>query len=292
MRIRRSLLFMPGDSRRKIEKGAAMQVDSIIMDLEDAIAYTQKQVARASVAAALREVAFGQAEKLVRINMIVPGWLYASDITETVDAKPDGYVLPKIETAEQVQHVSELLALAEDRNGWERHSIALLAILETGKGILNAREIATADPRLQALIFGAEDLAGDIGAQRTSQGWEVFHARSHVVLVAKSYGLQAIDTVFIDLQAPEETLIAEAQFAQQLGYTGKLAIHPKQVAPIQAVFTPTPQAIDAAQRLIAAHDAHQASGAGVFEYEGRMVDMPMIRAAMTVLAQARACGLL
>lgn len=292
MRIRRSLLFMPGDSRRKIEKGAAMQVDSIIMDLEDAIAYTQKQAARACVAQALQEVDFGQAEKLVRTNMIIPGWLYASDIADTVDAKPDGYVLPKIETAEQVQHVSELLALAEDRNGWERHSIALLAILETGKGILNAREIATADPRLQALIFGAEDLAGDIGAQRTAQGWEVFHARSHVVLVAKSYGLQAIDTVFVDLQAAEETLIAETQFAKQMGYTGKLAIHPKQVAPIQAVFTPTPQAIEAAQRLVAAHDAHQASGAGVFEYEGRMVDMPMIRAALTVLAQARACGLL
>ncbi len=292
MRIRRALLFMPGDSRRKIEKGAGLGVDSIIMDLEDAIAFNNKEIARHSVAEALREVAFGRSEKLVRINQVIPGWLYAADIMATVDAKPDGYVLPKVEETAQVQRVSELLALAEDNHNWQRGSLKILAIIETAKGIVNLPEIANSDPRLEALIFGAEDLAGDIGAVRTPESWEVFYARSAVVLHAKAAGLQAIDTVFIDLNAPEDALIAETQLALTMGYTGKLAIHPKQVAPMQAVFTPRLPEIEAAQRLIHAHHVHQAAGTGVFEYEGKMIDMPMIRAAMTIIARAKACGVL
>lgn len=292
MRTRRALLFMPGDSRRKIEKGASLGVDSIIMDLEDAIALNAKEIARDAAAQALREVDFGRSEKLVRTNQVIPGWLYAADIAATVDARPDGYVLPKVEDPEQIAWVSDLLALAEDRNNWKRNTIKLLAIIETARGVVNLRDIIDSSPRLEALIFGAEDLAGDMGAKRTPEGWEVFYARSAVVLHAKAAALQAIDTVFIDLTAPDDRLIAETQVALNMGYTGKLAIHPKQVNLIQSVFTPTSQEIEAAQRLIAAHDAHQAAGQGVFEYEGKMIDMPMIRAAMAVIARARACGVI
>lgn len=291
-RVRRALLFMPGDSRRKVEKGAGMDVDSIIMDLEDAIALNQKEVARDAVAAALRDVDFGRSEALVRTNMIIPGWIYEQDIAATIDANPDGYVLPKIENAQQVQQVSQILAAAEARNGWQIGSIKLLAIIETAQGIVNLKEIAQSDPRLEALIFGAEDLAGDIGATRTADGYEVFYARSAVVTHARAFGLQAIDTVFIDLKASADTLTAETQMIANMGYTGKLAIHPKQVAPIQQVFTPKADDILAAQRLIAAHDANQAAGTGVFEYEGKMIDMPMVRAAMTVIARAKACGII
>ena len=291
-RMRRGLLFMPGDERRKIEKGAGLNVDSIIMDLEDGVALNRKVEARETIAKALNEVDFGGSEVLIRTNMVIPGWLFAEDIEATVDAKPDGYVLPKVEDPQQIKWVSEMLSLAEARTGRTRDSIRLLAIIETAKGIVNLKEIAASDPRLDALIFGAEDLAGDMGAQRTPEGWEVFYARSAVVTVAKAFNLQAIDTVLIDLTATAETITRETETALQMGYTGKLAIHPKQVAPIQAVFTPTQRDIDAAQRLIAAHTANQAAGRGVFEYEGRMVDMPMIRAAMTVIARARACGIL
>lgn len=290
-RIRRALLFMPGDSRRKIDKGAGLDVDSIIMDLEDAIALNGKDSARFAVAKALREVDFGRSEALVRINMIIPGWIYQQDIAVTVDAKPDGYVLPKVESAEQVQHVSELIAEAEKRNGWPRNSIKLLAIIETAKGVVNLKEIAQSDLRLVALIFGAEDLAGDIGATRTADGWEVFYARSAVVTHARAYNLQAIDTVYIDLKAPAEALATETEKIAQMGYTGKLAIHPRQVVPIQQVFTPKPDDINAAQRLIAAFNEQQGQGVGVFEYEGKMIDMPMIRAAMIVLKRAKACGI-
>lgn len=291
-KIRRTMLFMPGDSRRKIEKGAAMDVDSIIMDLEDAIALTQKDVARHSVAAALREVDFGRSEALVRINQIISGWIYEQDIAVTVDARPAGYVLPKVEDAEQVKHVSEILTEAEQRNRWPLGSIKLFAIIETAKGIVNLKEIASSDKRLEALIFGAEDLAGDIGAIRTEDGYEVFYARSAVVIHAKAFGLQAIDTVYIDFSAAPEKLKAETVTIRKMGYTGKLAIHPKQVAPIQEVFTPSTEEIEAAKNMVEAFNAQQASGKGVFEYEGKMIDMPMIRAATNILQFAKACGIL
>ena len=292
MSIRRALLFMPGDSRRKIEKGAGMDVDAIIIDLEDGVALNNKAGARQTVAQALCEIDFGRSERLVRTNMIIHDWIYTEDILATIRSKPDGYVLPKIETAEQIEHVSSLLSDYEDEFGWERNTIQLFAIIETAKGIINLKDIAQADPRLTALIFGAEDLAGDIGATRTQQGWEVFYAKSAVVTHAKAFGLDAIDTVIIDLKADDAVLIDETKTALQMGYTGKLAIHPKQVAPIQSVFTPTIEEIESAQGLIQAHEAHQADGIGVFEYQGKMVDMPMIRAAMTVLERAQACKLL
>lgn len=290
--IRRALLFMPGDSRRKIEKGAGLPVDSIIMDLEDAIALNNKDAARQSVATALQEVDFGRSEALVRLNQIIPEWIYKQDIEATVAYQPAGYVLPKIEDARQVQHVSELLTEAEEKYDFPLGSIKLLAIIETAKGIVNLKEIAASDSRLEALIFGAEDLAGDMGAIRTTEGYEVFYARSAVVTHAKAFGLQAIDTVFIDLTADDETLTQETETIYNMGYTGKLAIHPKQVAPIQAVFTPTQTAIDDAQNLVNAFNDMQAAGTGVFEYEGKMIDMPMIRAAIAVLERAKACGIL
>ena len=291
-RVRRALLFMPGDSRRKIAKGATMDVDSIIMDLEDAIALTQKEIARQAVRKALQEVDFGRSEALVRINQIIPGWIYKQDIEATVDAHPAGYVLPKIEDAAQVKHISDLLTQAEEKRGWALGSIKLLAIIETAKGIVNLKEIAQSDSRLVALIFGAEDLAGDIGAVRTEEGYEIFYARSAVVTHARAFGLQAIDTVFINLKADADTLKTETDYIQKMGYTGKLAIHPKQVAPIQAVFTPNAEEIESAKQLIAAFNENQDAGTGVFEYDGKMIDMPMIRAAHGILNRAQACGIL
>ncbi len=294
-RIRRALLFMPGDDRRKIEKGAALEVDAVIMDLEDGVALNRKAAARETVAAALREVDFGTTERLVRINP-VDSVFYLDDLSMTLDAQPDGVhpdgiVLPKAESAEAIRAVDAWLTAAETERGWTANTIALLAIIETAPGVVNLKEIAASSPRLQALIFGAEDLAGDMGAVRTPDGWEGFYARSAVVLHAKAFGLQAIDTPFVHLD-DEHGLIAETEQALYMGYTGKLAIHPKQVAPIQQTFTPSTTEIERAQALIAAHTEQQAAGTGVFQLEGKMVDMPMIRAAEAVIARAHAAGLI
>ncbi len=291
MRIRRALLFMPGDDRRKIEKGAALGVDSIIMDLEDGVAFNNKPAARATIFAALREVSFGRSEKLIRINP-ASSEFYEDDINATVHAHPDGYVVPKVEHGRQVQEISSWLLTAEHKHDWEEGSIALLAIIETAMGVVNLREIASSDPRLTALIFGAEDLASSIGAIRTPDGWEVFYARSKVVMHAKAFGMQALDTPFVSLaEADNDHLIAETEQALYMGYDGKLAIHPKQVDVIQRVFTPTSEQIAQAKRLVEAHEQRQRGGTGVFALDGRMVDMPMVRAAEKVLARARAAGI-
>jgi citrate lyase beta subunit len=279
MRPRRCLLFMPGDDLKKIQKGLSLGVDVVVMDLEDGVAHNRKTEARVTIAAALRDLDFGRSERMVRLNPIGSG-LEHDDLAAVLPHRPDSLMLPKVEQAEQVQWVSQQL---------EGTSIRLLAIIETARGIVNLKEIATASDRLDALIFGAEDLAGDIGATRTTAGWEVFYARSAVVTHAAAFGLQAIDTLCIDFN-DEAALIADAQLGVHLGFSGKLAIHPKQVNVIQTIFTPTDEQIAAAQRLVTAHDEQQAHGTGAFALDGKMIDMPTIRAAQQILAKARAAG--
>jgi citrate lyase subunit beta-like protein len=157
--------------------------------------------------------------------------------------------------------------------------------------VLFLREIAGASSRLDALVFGAEDLAGDMGAQRTAEGWEVFYARSAVVTTAKAYGLQAIDMVFIDLQ-DVGALEMECRFARRMGYDGKMAIHPRQVEVMHQVFRPSEEEVAWALHIIRSFESHQSKGSGVFDLDGKMVDMPMVRAAKNTLRKAEAAGLL
>lgn len=290
LRARRCLLFMPADSRAKIEKGIALGVDAIIMDLEDGVAFERKTAARAGAAVALRELDFGRSERIVRINAVGSG-LAEDDLAATAPARPDAIMIPKVERAEDVAAVSAALAQIEADHGLPANGIALIALVETALGVVNLREIAGSDARLVALAFGAEDLAGDLGAVRTPSGHEVAYAQSAVVIYARACGLSAIDTPYIQLD-DEAGLAAAARRARELGYSGKLAIHPRQIEVINAAFTPAPGEIEAARRLVAAFEAQQAEGRGVFRYEGRMVDLPMIRAAQAVLARAQAAGLL
>jgi len=285
------MLFMPGDDRRKIEKGASAGADSIIMDLEDAVTPANKPTARATVASALSEVDFGGIERTVRLNPVSAGELCELDLEGTIDGRPDAYVLPKVESAAGISQVDSWLAAAEQHRGWPSGAIRLIAIVETAMGVVRLAEIAAASRRLDALAFGAEDLAGDMGAVRTQGGHESQYARSAVVLHAKAFGLQALDTPFIDYKADETLLVADAQVAMEMGYTGKFVIHPRQVNPIQQVFTPTAEQIDRARGLVAEFNAHEAAGEGVFAFEGKMIDMPMIRAARSVLERARAAGI-
>jgi citrate lyase beta subunit len=279
MRPRRCLLFMPGDDLKKIQKGISLGVDSIVMDLEDGVALNRKAEARATIAAALRDLHFGRSERVVRINPIGSG-LEQADLDAVLPQRPDSIMLPKVEHAEHVHWLAEAIA---------DPAIRLSAIIETARGVVNLREIAAASDRLDALIFGAEDFAGDLGATRTKSGWEVFYARGAVVTHAVAFGLQAIDTLCIDFD-DEAALIEDARFGAQLGFSGKLAIHPKQVGVIQSIFTPSDEQIAQAQQLIQAHAEQQAQGIGAFAFEGKMIDMPAIRAAQQVLAKARAAG--
>jgi citrate lyase beta subunit len=274
----RALLFMPGDDRRKIEKASSLSVDAIIMDLEDGVALNRKAEARQSVVTALQEIDFGSALRLVRINGLHSDF-WRDDLAALRINPPDMVVIPKVESAAQVQAVAH-----------EMDDLPLLAIIESGAGVLALDAIAQAGRRLVGLVFGAEDYAGDIGAIRTLAGEEVLYARSAVVLHAKARRLAAIDTPFIHLQ-DDEGLKADTERALRLGFTGKLAIHPRQLAVIHEAFTPMMQEIRQAKRLVLAHNAHQSGGTGVFALDGKMVDMPMVRAAESVLARAVRAGI-
>lgn len=288
--LRRSLLFMPGDSARKIEKAAQLDADSVVMDLEDAVAPANKALARQTTRAALQTLDFGRRERLVRTN----AWqtlFFADDIAETIAGQPDGYVIPKVNSAEDLSAARDLIAEQARRHGIAADDIALLAIIETAQGVLNLREIARLGPPLQALIFGADDLAADIGAVRTSSSIEVLYARSAVVIAAAAYKLQAIDIVFFDLN-DLAGLEEECRFGRQLGYTGKMVIHPRQLEIVNRTFAPSPEEIARAQRIVQAAQEQAAAGLGAFALDGRMVDGPIIKQAENVLARARAAGLL
>uniref|UniRef100_A0A7C1JWP1 CoA ester lyase n=1 Tax=Caldilinea aerophila TaxID=133453 RepID=A0A7C1JWP1_9CHLR len=282
---RRSLLFMPGDSMRKMQKAAGWEVDTVILDLEDGVAQNRKVEARLTTAEALRTLDFGTRERLVRLNHISTG-LPPEEIEITAPWRPDGYIVPKAEDESDLRSIDRLLELAEQRLGLKTGSFRLFAMIETARGVMNLREIARATMRLEGLIFGAEDLAGDIGAIRTPEGWEVFYARSAVVIAAAAYGLQAFDMIYADYH-DLEGLEKESRFARQLGYAGKTCIHPNQTLIVNRAFSPTEEEVERARRLVQAFEENQAAGAGAFSFEGKMVDMPMVVAARKILARAR-----
>jgi citrate lyase beta subunit len=286
---RRSLLFAPGDSVHKMNKAAQLGADSAILDLEDAVAYGQKEEARAKVVAALAEIDFGRTERLVRINAPDTD-MFAADLEAIAAANPDGIVVPKVEKAQQVERIDQYLQSGESSSGRPAGALRLLVLIETALGVMNVKEIAQSSRRLEGLMFGAEDLAADVGATRTEAGWEVFYGRSAVVTAAAAYGLDVIDGVYLDLN-DLAGLEEDAQFAQRLGYTGKMAIHPRQVEVLNRVFAPTAAEIARAQRLLEAFQLHVAAGSGVFALDGRMVDMPLVRGAEHLLERARLCGL-
>ncbi len=290
MRSRRALLYMPGDDWRKIKKAVSLTVDSICMDLEDGVAQNQKNEARETIGEALRTLDFGSKEVLVRINPVASDRALA-DLEAVMPGRPDGVVLPKTSTAMDVIWASERIADEELAHGWPSGSIRLLAIIETARGLVNLREIAASDARLDSLIFGAEDLANDLGAVRTPEGWEVFYARSAVVVHAAAANLMAIDMLNTEFRSLEG-LHEEARMGARMGFLGKQVIHPNQIEPVQSAFTPSPEEVEHARRVVAEHAAQQSAGKGAFELDGKMVDQPVVLAAERVLARARAAGLL
>jgi citrate lyase beta subunit len=288
MHVRRALLYMPGDDRHKIDKAATLGVDCICMDLEDGVAANRKAEARVQIATALQEIDFSLAERLVRINAVGSG-LEQADLSTVLPGRPDGIVIPKVAGADALKWVSGQIEKIERQQGWPSGGIGMIAIVESALGIVNLAQIAAADERLRALVFGAEDLAGDIGARRTAEAWEVFYARSAVVTHAAAFGLQAIDMVYVDFH-DLEGLRREAEFGSRLGFSGKQIIHPNQVAPVQAAFTPPDELIRQAQNIVRAARQNENAGRGAFALDGKMVDAPIVKAAERILETARAAG--
>jgi citrate lyase subunit beta-like protein len=287
MHSRRALLYMPGDDRRKIEKAITLGVDCICMDMEDGVAVNRKAEARATIAKALQELDFGKSEKLARINSVGSGW-EKDDIAAVLPYRPDGIVIPKIESLDQIQWGSEIIEMAELKYGWPINSIRMLVGVETAKGILNLREIAS-HPRLDGIIFGGEDFAASVGAIRSRDATELLYARQAVIVACAAFDIQAIDIVTIDFK-DIESLRAESEFGAQLGYAGKQVIHPAQVDPVQTAFTPSDVAIAHAKQIVESFEPSQKEGKGAFALDGKMIDMPLVKNAQKVLERAKAAG--
>ena len=288
MHSRRALLYMPGDERRKIEKATTLGVDSICMDMEDGVAMNKKAEARAVIAQAMKELNFGASERCIRINSIGSG-MEKYDLAAALSADPEAIVVPKIETAEQVKWVSEHIETHELASGKTLGSVRLLVGVETAKGILNLKEIASADKRLEAIIFGGEDYAASVGAVRTKEAIELLYARQTVVTACAANDLQALDIVFIDFK-DSEGLRAEAEEGARFGFSGKQVIHPNQVPVAQEAFTPSADAIEYARRIVESFESSQKEGRGAYALDGKMIDMPLLKNAQKVLDRAKAAG--
>ena len=253
--------------------------DGVVLDLEDAVPAEAKVDARAVVARAAEELRDGHPGLAVhvRVNAVPSEW-FADDVATALVAGIAGVVVPKLESAEQVAIVADAL----DRQGLS--DLLIVAGLETAAGVDRADEV-TADARVHAAYFGAEDYVADLGGVRTTEGTEVLYARSRVALAARLTGTLAIDQVVTDL-SDEERFRADAAVGRSLGYRGKLCIHPAQVAWAHEAFSPSADELDRARRLLAAYDAAVADGSAAIAFEGQMVDEPLARQARTLLDSA------
>jgi len=253
--------------------------DGVVLDLEDAVPAEAKVDARAVVARAAEALRDGHPGLAVhvRVNAVPSEW-FADDVATALVAGIAGVVVPKLESAEQVAIVADAL----DRQGLS--DLLIVAGLETAAGVERADEV-TADTRVHAAYFGAEDYVADLGGVRTTEGTEVLYARSRVALAARLTGTLAIDQVVTDL-SDEERFRADAAVGRSLGYRGKLCIHPAQVAWAHGAFSPSGDELDRARRLLAAYDAAVADGSAAIAFEGQMVDEPLARQARTLLDSA------
>jgi citrate lyase subunit beta/citryl-CoA lyase len=285
----RSLLFVPGDSPRKLEKAPASGADALILDLEDSIAADRKQEARATTLAFLKE--FGatpdRPRLFVRINGLQTG--LADDDLVVIAGRPDGIVLPKAEGGAAIVHLDAKLSVREAMHGLPDGQVRVLALTtETAKALFLAGTYAGASTRLIGLTWGAEDLSAELGAETNRDVAGNFLdpyrlARALCLAAAAAAEVQAIDTVYVDFRNADG-LRRETEEARRDGFTAKMAIHPGQVATINAVFTPTPEAIARAEAIVQAFAA--APGGGVVGIDGVMYDRPHLVRAQQLLARA------
>jgi citrate lyase subunit beta/citryl-CoA lyase len=276
-RPRRSRLYAPGNRPRLLVGIEIHGADSVLLDLEDSVPPSEKVAARILVKHLLATVGFRE-EVWVRINPLdVCG---REDVSEVLIGRPHGICLPKAESARDVLDLSELLSRVEAERGIDEGSTWIMPILETAKGILHAEEIATADPRIVALAFGAEDFTRDVGALRSRDS--LLFARSMLVAAAKAAGIQASDTVYADIE-DEDGLAEECALARELGFDGKGAINPRQLPTIHRAFSPAAAELDDARRVVAAAEEAEAAGSGAIALDGKMIDRPVLERARRLI---------
>jgi citrate lyase subunit beta/citryl-CoA lyase len=282
MRIRRTLLFIPGNNPNMMVNASVLGADGIIFDIEDAVSPQDKDAARILIRNALGWVDRASVEFCVRINDAnTPYW--EEDLSIVVPANPDALLVPKVEFPEELERVDGYVSELERRCGLPERAIKLFPILETAMGIENAFSIATCcKGRTDALLLGAEDLATSLGALRTDSGEEIEYGRARTVNAARAANLMPIDTAYSNIDNAEG-FESDTKLSRQLGYAGRAVVSPRQVAPANGIYSPSPADIRYAREVVETMANAKKTGKGAISIRGKMIDGPMITRASQVL---------
>jgi citrate lyase subunit beta/citryl-CoA lyase len=289
IRLKRTGLYASGATPVNMIQAIFYNEDMLVYDLEDSVPASEKDSARLLVYRMLKEHRPEGKYICIRVNGIYSEEL-EQDLQAAVRANPDCIRIPKVEYAREVQAISRRIAEIEEAVGLEVGKIELICNIESYMGVLNAQEIAKADPRVVALSVAAEDLTASLKAQRTKAGLEVFYARNAVLLACRAAGIDALDIVFSDIN-DEEGLRADTALAKNLGFDGKTVVHPRQIDVVNGYFTPSMKEIKYALRVLNAVEEGKKAGKGAVTLDGGMIDKPMELRALTTLAQAKAAGI-
>ncbi len=279
------MLYIPGNNPAMLQQGGIYGADSLLLDLEDAVALNQKDAARTLVRNMMKVVDFYDAEVCVRLNHLSTPFGLA-DLEEIVPLQPSAIRYPKTESAEEVADLLRIIESIEDRHGLPHNKMTLHAMIETALGVQNVYSIASSSPRIDAITIGGQDLTADMNIVYTPDGAGIDFARKQIVMAAKACHIDVIDTVFPDVN-DEEGLRAETEYSKKIGFTGKAVINPRQIDIIHEVFTPTAEEIRKAFRIVKEFKANSAAGIGVFAIDGKMIDAPVVARAEYILKLAR-----
>ena len=276
----RTLLFAPGNHPRRVEKALCLKADAVILDLEDAVAVAEKVGTRAIVVEALQSERSGLG--YVRVNAYDTDFCFG-DLLVVVANGVDGIVLPKVETSAQLRSVDWVVGQLEREKGLPAGGIDIIPIIETGKGVANVYDIASAGTRIKRLSFGAGDYTKDMAMRWTRHEGELAHARAEISVASRTAGLEApLDTVWIHIKETDGC-IKSAELVRDMGYQGKLCIHPDQVDPVNAVFSPSDEDVDFAKKVVKAFEEAEAQGLASIQVDGYFVDYPIVDQAQRTL---------
>ncbi|MFA9376620.1 MAG: citrate (pro-3S)-lyase subunit beta [Lachnotalea sp.] len=289
-RLRRTMMFVPGNNPGMVKDAYIYNCDSIMFDLEDSVSITEKDAARALIYYAITTFNYAGKELVVRINDPATD-VGLADLEAMVRAGAHVIRLPKTEKAEDVVFCDQQIGRIEQEIGKEVGTTKMMAAVESAEGVLNAREIAIASKRLIGIALGAEDYVTDMKTNRYADGMELLFARSMILHAARAAGIAAIDTVYSDVNN-EEGLINEVKLIKQLGFDGKSVINPRQIKPIIQIYTPTEKEIQKSLAIMEAIKEANAKGSGVIALNGKMIDKPIVLRAQRVLKLAKAAKVL
>ncbi len=284
MDIFRSLLFVPGNREDMLDKASTLPADALVPDMEDSVPDKEKQHARQLVREAVKALAHQGQTVIPRINALNTG-LAKEDLAAVVCAQVYGVTVGKIDSPWEIRQLCDLLDGLECQAGLPLGHTKLIPWLETARAIVNAYQITSASPRIVGVAFGAEDFTNDMGVQRSEDGAQVAYPRAAVTVAAQAAGVLAFDTPYVNFR-DKEGLEREIHSVVPLGFKGKFAIHPGQLDTINDLFSPSPQEIEYARRVIAAFEEAESRGSGATSLDGKMIDVPVVKRAHNLLALA------